>query len=38
LHEVSVIDVILNTGSDAKKYIQKEKSHNTILEPVFQYR
>jgi len=35
LHEVSILDVILNTGPDAKKYINKIDVQNTEL--AFQY-
>jgi len=38
LHEVSILDVILNTGSNAKKYIEKNSMHNPFTEPVYQYR
>jgi hypothetical protein len=38
LHEVSIIDVILNTGSDAKNYIEKNSMQNPFTQPVYQFR
>lgn len=38
LHEVSIIDVILNTGPDAKNYIEKNSMQNPFTKPVYLYR
>ena len=37
LHEVSIIDVILNTGSDASKYIQKIETQVVNTESILQF-